>query len=94
MKEFPVVSSEESKEKPYPYVYVEENGAYRELLADEKEYLEEEYNPCDGARPYVKFRYYSKTPDNKISGFLHRKKLIKGIREGETPPPRPWWRIL
>lgn len=93
MGEFAIVSCEKAKQDPYPYVYVEENGSFRELASDEKEYLQEKFHPNDGGRPYVKSNYRSKTPDNKLSGFLIRSKLPKNIIAGQIPEFRKWWQF-
>jgi hypothetical protein len=73
--EHPIVSQTESRISPYPYVYVCEDGTYRELSADERFYLETLFHPADGGRPYVKNSYASRTPIGKIGGFLRRDKL-------------------
>ena len=57
-------------EDGFEYVHVEENGTVRELSREEKGYLKETFDPADGARPYIKSRYESKTPDGKIHGFI------------------------
>ncbi|HMK17423.1 MAG TPA: hypothetical protein VK492_04435 [Chitinophagaceae bacterium] len=72
--EFAIVSGKQSKILPYPYIYIEKDGSYRELSKSECEYLEMKFHPNDGTRPYVKSRYTEKTPDGDISGFLSRKK--------------------
>lgn len=41
----------------YPIVYVEKNGAVRELTAKEREYLETPFSIDDGGRPYLMSRY-------------------------------------
>jgi hypothetical protein len=92
-REFAVVNSDEARIDPYPYVYVEDIGTYRELDTEDKKYLEEKFHPADGNRPYVKISFYSKTPDGKLSGFLKRSKLPKGLMSGEIAPPKPWWRL-
>jgi hypothetical protein len=89
-KTFSIVSSQESKIEPYPFVYVEDSGAYRELSIEDKQYLEEKFDPTDSNRPYVKSRYNSKTPDGKMSGFLRRTKLPKGLIAGELPKNKKW----
>ena len=38
--------------------------------------------------PYVKYGYYSKTPDGKMSGYCKRSKLPKGLATGEIPKQR------
>lgn len=68
------------KESGFEYVYVENDGTARELYADEIEYLKEEFHPTDGARPYIKSRYKSLTPDKKISGFIQRNRLPKKVQ--------------
>ena len=80
--EFAVVSQEESRNNPYPYVYVEDNGTFREIDNEDKKYLETKFHPADGDRPYVKSGFYSKTPDGKLGGFLKRSKLPKGLKPG------------
>lgn len=90
---FAVVSEEDSKRTPYPYIYVEDDGTYREIDEEERDYLEEKFSPGDGARPYVKFGLYSLTPDRKIGGFLERTKLPRDLKVGSPIPPRPWWRF-
>ena len=90
---FPVVTKEEAKLEPYPYVYVENDGSYRELAEDERDYLQENFHQADGARPYVKFRYRSKTPDGKLGGYCKRSKLPKGLVAGVTPSMRKWWKL-
>ncbi|WP_459209648.1 hypothetical protein [Aquimarina rhabdastrellae] len=65
--------------KEFKYVYVNEDGTIRELTKDEQEYLQEEFSPGDGARPYIKDSYESRTPDKKIRGFLERTKIPKHI---------------
>ena len=90
---FSVVSKEESQQDPYPYVLVADDGSYCELEIEDKEYLQQEFSGGDGARPYVKSRYWSKTPDGKLGGYLNRKKLPKSLVVGKIPPPRKWWQL-
>jgi hypothetical protein len=91
--EFAVVNEKAAKRDPHPYVYVEDDGSFRELCDDEKEYLEEKFHPGDGARPYVKFFYRTKTPDGRLSGFCRRRKIPKGLAAGEKPKPRKRWQF-
>lgn len=90
---FAVVNRDEAKQKSYPYVYVKNDGSFRELHKEEKEYLEEKFYPADGDRPYIKSGYYSKTPDGDLSGFLRRSKLPKDIKPGEVALSKPWWKL-
>ena len=66
-------------EDGFPYVYIEEDGSARELSQDERDYLQEEFEPGDGARPYIKGNYEERTPDNRMSGFLLRRQLPENI---------------
>ncbi len=70
----------------FRYVYVEANGAARELSADEQAYLGAEFNPADGARPHVKRWYGSRTPGQGITGYLRRDRLPPDIRIRPAPP--------
>jgi hypothetical protein len=67
------------KEDGYQYVWVEEDGSAREVTADERVYLETEFHPADGARPYIELRYESLNGRGSIAGFLPRRQLPKKI---------------
>lgn len=43
-------------------VYVNEDGSVRELTEAEKKYVDTEFSPLDGARPYVKSRIRTAPP--------------------------------
>ncbi|MEZ5385493.1 MAG: hypothetical protein R3F13_08260 [Prosthecobacter sp.] len=66
-------------EAGYKYVMVTDDGGARELTADEREYLEAEFSPTDGARPYIKFRYESLDGWGSLAGFLARRQLPSWI---------------
>lgn len=68
-----------SEKEKFEFVYVENDGTVRELDNDEIDYLQTEFEPSDGARPYIKSNYNQLTPDKKILGFLHRSKVPKDI---------------
>lgn len=68
------------KEPGYKYVYVEDNGTVRELYPDEIEYLNTDFLPNDSNRPYIKAKYSALTPDNKLSGFINRRRVPKRIQ--------------
>ncbi|MBS1188547.1 MAG: hypothetical protein H6R10_339 [Rhodocyclaceae bacterium] len=57
------------------YVWVEDDGSVRRLNPDEVEYLNTQFHPGDGARPYIKSNYATRSPDGRMSGFLPRAKL-------------------
>ncbi|WP_025665376.1 hypothetical protein [Aquimarina megaterium] len=69
----------ETKKEEFEFVYVENNGTVRELDTEEIEYLQTEFQPGDGARPYIKSSYSQRTPDNKISGFILRNEVPENI---------------
>jgi hypothetical protein len=60
------------------FVYVNQDGTVRDLMADEREYLNEEFHGADGGRPYIKLKYEDRTPDSKIGGFLYRSMVPHG----------------
>ncbi len=68
-----------SEKEKFEFIYVEKDGSVRELENNEIEYLQTEFEPSDGARPYIKSNYYQLTPDKKILGFLHRSKVPKDM---------------
>ncbi len=68
------------------FVYVEDDGSARELTPGEAEYLATPFDPFDGNRPYVKWRYRSRTADRRLRGYLERQKLPAGM--AVAPPPR------
>ncbi len=77
--------SRRPRERGFQYVFVNPDGSARELTTDEQEYLNTEFSGSDGARPYIKIRYESLTPDGRISGFLERRQLPARIEI--QPPP-------
>jgi hypothetical protein len=81
--------SRRHKESGFRYVYVNLDGSARELTAGEQEYLSEKFSGGDGARPYIKFRYESLTPDGRISGFLERRQLPARIEIQPSPSSAP-----
>lgn len=81
--------SRRHKESGFRYVYVNLDGSARELTAGEQEYLSEKFSGGDGARPYIKFRYESLTPDGRISGFLERRQLPARIEIQPSLSPAP-----
>jgi hypothetical protein len=52
-------------------VYVNADGSVRELTATEKTYVETEFSPLDGARPFIKSRYSDRTARG-VQGYLPR----------------------
>ena len=62
------------------YVHVENDGSIREITADEQTYLEGEFHPNDGGRPYIKTRYRELTPSGAFAGYLERRRVPRGLR--------------
>lgn len=57
------------------FIAIEDNGSARELTSDEVDYLNAEFHPADGARPYIKSSYGTTSPDGRMGGFLRRGNL-------------------
>ena len=57
------------------FVHITDDGSVRELTRFEAEYLATAFDATDGARPYVKKRYDSRTPDGRLQGFLPRSEV-------------------
>lgn len=64
------------KEEPgFKYVYVEDDGSVREVSKEDEDYLNTQFHPTDGARPYIKLAYNQRTPDGRLSGFIERRRV-------------------
>ncbi|HXT17004.1 MAG TPA: hypothetical protein VN706_15290 [Gemmatimonadaceae bacterium] len=61
------------------FVFVADDGSARELTAAEADFLATAFDAGDGARPYVKRHYDSRTPDGRLLGFLPRAELPEGL---------------
>jgi hypothetical protein len=68
-------------------VYVNEDGSVRELTAAEKKYVDTEFSPLDGARPYLKSRYLDRTAIG-IQGYLPRAQVPDGPSSQRRPKTR------
>jgi hypothetical protein len=81
---FYIVEHKAKRAKTYArkFVYVEDDGSARVLAPDEEEYLNTEFHPNDGARPYIKSSYEALTPDGLIGGFLQKSKLPRNTHLG------------
>jgi hypothetical protein len=75
--------------EPYPYVYVNVDGTARELHADERRYLEAEYEGGDGAAPSIKSSYSERNGWDEIRGYLKRSQLPAGIPIHDAPAENP-----
>ncbi|KFN43037.1 hypothetical protein N789_10775 [Arenimonas oryziterrae DSM 21050 = YC6267] len=75
---------------PDEFVYVNQDGSVRELTPDERQYLAEDFEPGDGARPYIKCFFSSRNGWGSLSGFLPRKRVPrKHLIEPANPDYRP-----
>ncbi len=68
------------KEDGFNYVHVDLDGSVRELDEEEMKYLKIEFDEAGGARPYIKSRYRSLTPEGKIWGYIPRRRVPKRIK--------------
>jgi hypothetical protein len=73
-------------EGAFEYVYVNQDGSVRELSPNEREYLEKDFSPFDGARPYIKSSYESLDGWGSMSGFIPRKMVPTDIRIDPVNP--------
>jgi hypothetical protein len=67
------------------FVWIDDDGTARELTDEEKDYLNTDFHPTDGARPNIKFKYDSLTPDGKMRGYLWRHELPLGMPVSKPP---------
>ncbi len=70
-------------------IYVNDDGSARELTDVEKEYVDTDFLPFDGARPYMKSRYEQRTPSGALRGYLQRSLLPPDVPVKPAPPPEP-----
>ena len=69
-----------------PYIYVNHDGTARELSPDEREYLQTEFEPGDGARPYVKGAHGTRDGRGIMAGFMLRSRLPEGVEVRRVNP--------
>jgi len=70
-------------------VYVNTDGSVRELQPIERKYLETPFDPCDGARPYIKDGYGKRNGWGELTGFLPRPDLPTGTQILSAPAEDP-----
>jgi hypothetical protein len=70
-------------------VFIEADGSARELTETEKRYVDNEFSPFDGARPYIKARYDQRNGWGELGGYLHRKEVPDAVAVGPAPPDIP-----
>lgn len=62
-------------ESGFRYVYVNNRGRARDLCAEEREYLSQKFEPFDGARPAIFFRYEKIDSNEYTCGYIERRLL-------------------
>lgn len=67
------------REEGFKYVFIQEDGALRELNKEEETYLNQKFHPSDGGRPYIKYTYGKRLPNGEISGFIARRRVPANI---------------
>jgi hypothetical protein len=70
-------------------VWVNGDGSARELTVAEKKYVDTEFSPFDGARPYIKSRYEQRNGWGKLNGYLQRKDVPEGVAINPAPSDEP-----
>jgi hypothetical protein len=66
-------------------VYINEDGSARELTEADRKYVDTEFSPFDGARPYIKSRYSQRTALGEIRGYLPRTEVPDGMPINPAP---------
>jgi len=67
-------------------VYINNDGSARELTEMDKKYVDTEFSPFDGARPYIKSHYSQRTALGEIRGYLSRTEVPDGVPIDPAPP--------
>ena len=70
-------------------VWINVDGSARELTDAEKKYVDTEFSPFDGARPYIKSRYDQRNGWGELSGYLERKLVPDGVHINPAPLTAP-----
>src|SRR5690349_13312407 len=71
-------------------IWIDDDGAAHELTVSEKAYVDTEFSPFDGARPYIKSRYDEKNGWGRLRGYLDRTLLPTEMIIAPAPPePSP-----
>lgn len=70
-------------------VWIDDDGSARELTDAEKIYVDKDFSPFDGARPYIKPRYEQRNALGELRGFLQRQQLPAGTPVRPAPPASP-----
>jgi hypothetical protein len=66
-------------------VWINVDGSARELTDAEKKYVDTEFSPFDGARPYIKSHYGQRNGWGELSGYLQRSEVPGGMVINPAP---------
>jgi hypothetical protein len=66
-------------------IWVNSDGTARELTDVEKRYVDTDFSPFDGARPYIKSHYSQRTALGEIRGYLPRTEVPEGMPINPAP---------
>ena len=66
-------------------IWINADGSARELTEADKQYVDTEFSPFDGARPYIKSHYEQRNGWGELTGYLHRKQVPAGIAINPAP---------
>lgn len=61
------------------FVLIADDGTAHELSDGQKAYLNTEFHPADGARPYYKSKYSQLTPVGNMGGYLKRNRVPQSV---------------
>jgi hypothetical protein len=70
-------------------IWINADGSARELSEAEKDYVDTDFSPFDGARPYIKSHYEQPNGWGELSGYLQRQQLPKDIPVQIAPQQSP-----
>jgi hypothetical protein len=70
-------------------VWINDDGSARELTDAEKKYVDKDFSPFDGARPYIKSNYEMRNGWGELKGFLLREKVPHGVAIAPAPHVSP-----
>jgi hypothetical protein len=70
-------------------VWINADGSARELADAEKKYVDTEFSPFDGARPYIKSHHAQRNGWGELSGYLQRKEVPDGVPIDLAPSDQP-----
>jgi hypothetical protein len=70
-------------------VWINADGSARELTGAEKRYVDTEFSPFDGARPFIKPHYEQRNGWGELGGYLLRNMVPDGLAINPAPPDQP-----